>query len=266
MILWVDGGHDPGENMRRDRLLLDAAARRGRDAEPVLRVFNFTPHGITLGHSQVPERELDLRRCEADDVPWAVRPTGGRAIFHAEEWTYSLVAPISHPEWGGSLSQAYERASELILAALQRLGVAAALARRRVASSENGSAVSPACFAALARHEILLDGKKLVGSAQRRIAGALLQQGSVLVGSGHLRLVDYLALDELRREESRLALRDGSTDAASYLGGDIRLVRFADALSDVLRSGARRVEGSSGLFLLTLSESAPYTRSAVSTG
>ena len=94
MILWVDGRHGPAENMRRDALLL-AAADRG--APPVLRLFAFAPHGITLGRSQRPEVELDLDRCEADGIPWAIRPTGGRAIFHAEEWTYSLAAAISDP-------------------------------------------------------------------------------------------------------------------------------------------------------------------------
>src|SRR5438093_592703 len=130
MILWCDGAHTPDENMRRDVALLAAlegapegeapggthagAARRASDAtsgegrpEAVLRLFRFDPHGITLGRAQNPSQALDLARCLADGVPWAVRPTGGRAIFHAEEWTYSLAASIDDPRWGGSLSQAY---------------------------------------------------------------------------------------------------------------------------------------------------------------
>src|SRR5215470_14219661 len=112
MILWCDGAHDPAENMRRDGALL-AAAEAG--APPVLRLFQFEPPGITLGRHQAPERELDLARCVADGVGWAVRPTGGRAIFHAEEWTYSLAAPREDPEWGGSPGDTYARASALIL-------------------------------------------------------------------------------------------------------------------------------------------------------
>src|SRR5262245_38498278 len=99
MLLWIDGAHDALENMRRDTLLLAGAEARG---EPVVRLFRFDPPGITLGANQRPERELDLARCMAEGVPWAVRPTGGRAIFHAEEWTYSLATPIDDPEWGGS--------------------------------------------------------------------------------------------------------------------------------------------------------------------
>ena len=101
MILWVDGAHDATENMRRDARLLDAAGR-GALAEPILRLFRFGPHGITLGHGQEPERELDLDACRARSLGWARRPTGGRAILHAQEWTYALVAPIGHPDWGGT--------------------------------------------------------------------------------------------------------------------------------------------------------------------
>src|SRR4029077_19655318 len=101
MILWVDGPHGAAENMRRDAALLAAADARRM---PVLRLFAFRPAGITLGYAQDPGRVLDVARCEADQVEWALRPTGGRAIFHAEEWTYALAAPLDDPRWGGSLA------------------------------------------------------------------------------------------------------------------------------------------------------------------
>ncbi|MGH2668984.1 MAG: lipoate--protein ligase family protein, partial [Candidatus Eiseniibacteriota bacterium] len=125
MILWCDGTHDAAENMRRDAVLLGAAER---GAEPVLRVFGFSPPGITLGRNQTPARELDLARCAAAGVVWAVRPTGGRAILHAEEWTYGLAAPVDDPLWGGGASATYARASTLVLRALVRLGVPAEFA------------------------------------------------------------------------------------------------------------------------------------------
>ena len=130
MILWCDGPHEASENMRRDAGLLEAMERGAwpggaEPAEPVLRLFGFVPPGITLGHSQRAEHELDLARCRADGVTWARRPTGGRAIFHSEEWTYSLAAPIADPDWGGTLGESYARVSRLILASLVRLGVPA---------------------------------------------------------------------------------------------------------------------------------------------
>src|SRR5438105_3030055 len=113
--------------MRRDAALW-AAAESDPSHPAVLRLFAFAPPGITVGRAQDPERELDLARCRAAGVPWAVRPTGGRAIFHAEEWTVSLCARIADPEWGGSPAASYARVARLLVAALQDLGVPASLA------------------------------------------------------------------------------------------------------------------------------------------
>src|SRR5438067_401578 len=97
MILWCDGAHGARENMQRDAYLLarlEHSAPGSPAARPVLRLFAFQPAGITLGHAQDPARTLDLARCRAEGVEWAVRPTGGRAILHADEWTYSIAARI----------------------------------------------------------------------------------------------------------------------------------------------------------------------------
>ena len=252
ILLWVDGAHPPLENMARDAALL-AAAATDPECAPVLRLFRFAPHGITLGHGQRPERELDLERCRRDGVPWAVRPTGGRAIFHAQEWTYSFVTPLAHSEGHGSLHDLYARVSCRIVASLERLGVAARLAPaeseraapgapRRGGAAEAGRAAA-ACFASTARHEVVLGGRKLVGSAQRRTATAALQQGSVLLGEGHLRLADYLALPETARAEARARLRAAATHAGDRLGAEAPLARWAESLLAILPAGTRRVDG-----------------------
>ena len=261
MILWRDGAHDARENMRRDHALL-AAAEAG--AEPVLRLFTFAPAGITLGLNQAPERELDLARCEADGVVWAVRPTGGRAIFHADEWTYSLATPLADRTWGGSRAGTYERIAELLVASLVRLGVPAELApgggHLTLARGARGAA--PPCFASTARHEVVLGGRKLVGSAQRRTAHGLLQQGSLLLGEGHLRLADYLAIAPAEREPVRESLRLASGSAGRFLGVDPPLDRWADSLAAELGAGIRRFDGALGAFLLTLSKRDSYTSAA----
>lgn len=254
MILWCDGAHDPGENMRRDAALLAAVGSGATAGEAVLRLFRFAPHGITLGHAQRPARELDLERCRRDGVPWAVRPTGGRAIFHAEEWTCALAARLEDAAWGGSLAEAYDRASRLLVASLLRLGVPAELARAGGARGSlsphtRGRAAAP-CFASTARHEVVLAGRKLVGSAQRRTGGALLQQGSVLLGEGHLRIADYLALADGARAAVREELRLASAHAGAWLGAATPLERWADALAAELPPGARRLAGAAGLVLI----------------
>ncbi|HVP15164.1 MAG TPA: hypothetical protein VMS88_06445 [Terriglobales bacterium] len=235
--------------MRRDVALL-AAAERG--AEPVLRLFRFAPPGITLGRAQRPERELDLERCRAAGVSWAVRPTGGRAIYHDEEWTYSLAAPLGDPDWGGGLAEAYDRAARLLEASLARLGLPVAVAgggaRGGLGPLGRGTAAPP-CFASTARHEIVLGGRKLVGSAQRRTARALLQQGSVLLGPSHLRLADFLAVPGPERATIRSALERASAHAGAWLEASAPLTRWADALAAPLDPSAR-LDGEAGRFLL----------------
>ena len=264
MILWCDGAHPAAENMRRDAALL-AAAEHGAPA--VLRLFRFAPPGITLGMNQMPAVELDLARCAADGIGWAVRPTGGRAIFHAEEWTYALAAPRDDRQWGGSLDEVYRRASELVMRALVRLGVPAALVPRRgpgaPAAARDRGAAAPPCFASTARHEVVVRGVKLVGSAQRRTALASLQQGSILLGDGHLRIADYVATAAAARPVIREALRSASASAAPWIGSAAPLERWADAVHAELGAAVPRVEGPAGAFLLTPRGRGSYTAPAV---
>jgi len=246
-----------------------AAAETG--AAPVLRLFRFAPPGITLGAHQQPARELDLERCRRDGVAWAVRPTGGRAIFHADEWTYAFACPIDDPGWGGSLREAYDRVSALVGASLLRLGVPATLVAHGAHERGGGRAATPGpraaagpaapCFASVARHEILIGGRKFVGSAQRRTSRALLQQGSVLLGDGHLRLLDYLALPDDTRRRERLRLAAGSAHAGRWLGSATPIERWGDALAAVLGPGVRRVQGPDGAFSLAPASGGPYTAS-----
>jgi len=252
VILWRDGGHDAAGNMRRDEALLRAAER---GAPPVLRLFTFEPPGITLGRAQHPARELDLERCRTAGVTWAVRPTGGRAIYHDEEWTYSLASPLDDPRWGGSLRQAYERASRLVAASLVRLGVPALLARGAGRgdlaphAGRGGGAALP-CFASTARHEIVVGGRKLVGSAQRRTARGLLQQGSVLLGPSHLRLAELAALPDAARARARAELEAASAHAGPWLGARPPLSTWAEALAAELPAGTRVLLADEGLPLL----------------
>lgn len=243
MILWLDGPHDARENMRRDAGLL-AAAHTESAFEPVLRLYRFAPPGITLGRAQDPARVLDLARCEHDGVAWAIRPTGGRAIFHDQEATYAFAAPLAQPEGAGSIAETYARISTLIVRSLGRLGVPAVLAPG-VRGARPGAGAP--CFASTARHEIVIGDRKLVGSAQRRTARALLQQGSLLLGESHLRLADYLAAAPPEREDVRRALAESATHAGGWLRSADALPRWAEALLAELPPGTRRIEGEAGL-------------------
>lgn len=243
MILWRDGAHDARENMARDARLL-AACEAGVLATPVLRLFRFAPAGITLGSSQSPEAELDLPRLEAAGIVWAVRPTGGRAIWHDEEWTFSLTTPLGPGGWAGDPTAAYARTCGMLAVALRSLGVPVELSAgsaRGVGRPRGGAEAAPPCFASTARHELTLEGRKFAGIAQRRRGLALLQQGSLLLGDSHLRLADWARLPEERRASVREALAGATAHAGRWLGADAPLERLEGAIAagwpDVQRRG-----------------------------
>jgi len=247
MILWCDGAHSASENMRRDAALL-AAVVADPSRPAVLRLFRFTPPGITLGANQVPEHELDVERLRAAGIEWAVRPTGGRAIWHDEEWTFSLACRLGPAGWAATGRDAYARTAALLAQAFRRLGVPVGLSAgspRGGGGPRGDGAPAAPCFASTARHELTLDGRKFAGIAQRVVGGALLQQGSLLLGNSHLQLADALRLADADRPRVREALRVATAHSGAWLASNEPLERFAAALAAEL-PGAERLEGEAG--------------------
>lgn len=257
LTLWLDGPHDAPANMARDRELLEFFAS-GVWSGTVLRLFTFQPAGITLGRAQDPARELDLARIERDGVRWARRPTGGRAIWHEDEWTFSLATTLGPQGWAETPSAAYERTGQLLAEALARMGVRATLAPgapRGAGAPRARLGAAPPCFASTARHELVHEGRKLAGIAQRVVRGALLQQGSLLLGDTHARLADYVAVPDAEREALRDAWRRGAATAGHRLGADRSLARIAEAVVAIFPA-ARLLRGEQAVREL-LSETSP---------
>ncbi len=168
-------------------------------APPTLRFYRWEPPTVSLGRHQ-PVDDVDLDAVQARGYDLVRRPTGGRAILHTDELTYSVAAPADEPRMVGGVMDAYLRLSQGLLAGLQILGVAADKAAGHVRA---GRDVSAACFEVPSAYEITARGRKLIGSAQSRRQGYVLQHGSLPLVGDITRLVDVLALDE----EARAALR-----------------------------------------------------------
>jgi lipoate-protein ligase A len=205
--------------MAHDRAwLLDGERRaaRGDRVEALVTFWTWTEPTISLGFLQ-PDQAVEAR-----GLPVVRRPTGGGAILHAEEWTYSALVPLDHPRLGGSLAAATGAIVGVIARALaQAFGIAVDPAAGEGAVGEPASA---ACFARRRGYELAVGGRKLMGSAQRRGRRVLLQQGSLLVGPGHERLARHLrdapeGLEEtLERSTVTLGalLGGGKPDAAPF--------------------------------------------------
>lgn len=229
---FVNTGFQTGSfNMYFDEKL--ASRLRDGSGHPTLRVYGWNPPAISIGANQRVE-DFDLARLEREGIGLVRRPTGGRAILHAQELTYSIVMPAATR----SSREIYSSVSTGLLAGIQLIGIDAqfAPADRALPRSFEDPASIP-CFASSARWEIQVDGRKIVGSAQRRYGTVVLQHGSLLLGPQHLKLPEFLA-PGLREADAELGgrLADHTIDAETVLG---RRVGFEEAVSCVRRGFER---------------------------
>jgi lipoyl(octanoyl) transferase len=183
-------GKIPGaENMSFDSGLLDKAVLP--DSVPTLRFYDWLRPTITLGYLQKTDN-LDYEKCKREGVDVAVRPTGGRAVLHWEELTYSITIPSDHPISSLHIMESYRMISEALIAGFIELGIPAEFSRGDALGYKSAS-----CFSSASRYEVVVGGRKLVGSAQRRRGGALLQQGSIPIGAQFRRLGEFFPDDPL---------------------------------------------------------------------
>jgi lipoate-protein ligase A len=174
--LLVDADADGAWNMAVDEVLLEGVAAGA--VPPTLRFYQWAPPCLSLGYFQ-PFDVVDLEGCRRLGVDVVRRPTGGRAILHDRELTYSVALPASVLGQDGGVLPSYYRLSLALQDGLLRLGAPATLAPESAAGGV--AAHGPVCFDRPSAHEILLYGRKLVGSAQMRRGGGLLQHGSILI-------------------------------------------------------------------------------------
>jgi lipoate-protein ligase A len=215
----------------------EAAARQlvSEAGAPLLRCYGWDPPAISFGWNQSLD-EIDVKRAAEAGIDIVRRPTGGRAILHSEELTYSVVMRVRRR----NILAVYDDISRALVRGLELVGADVAIERTQPHfPSLYRSASAVACFSSSARFEVKHHGRKLVGSAQRRYAvpdgsEVVLQHGSVLLGPGHLRMTEFLVCAS---EEQRAALRSDlcgkTTDLSAVLG---RRVTF-DEVAFAIRRG-----------------------------
>jgi len=221
------GFHAGSFNMAFDERLAGELAH-GRSL-PTLRVYGWSPRAISVGRHQ-PMEAFDIHALGRAGIDIVRRPTGGKAILHANELTYSVVIPT--PE--GGLRDLYRRINLGILQGLRNLGINAGL--QEAESDFRALYADPtdiACFSSFARSEIQFEGKKLIGSAQRRFGSVVLQHGSFLLDNSHLDISRYLpAREGLKSGAIRALLEESTCDARGILGREVGFREAADAIRD----------------------------------
>lgn len=173
------GFADGATNMAVDEAIVSAVARG--EQPPTLRLYGWRPPAVSLGYFQPLDEGIDLDAVRERGYGVVRRPTGGRAILHADELTYSVCVRQNEIRGGASTMQSYREISRGIVAGLELLGAQVSLGDEAGARSSTPApgAARPICFAKTARCDLQVQGRKVVGSAQVRRDGAILQHGSI---------------------------------------------------------------------------------------
>ena len=194
------------------------------------RLYRWNPYCISLGANQS-FNEIKLDKAAEDNIDLVKRPTGGRAILHAEELTYSVVMPLNI---NFSPKNIYHEINLAIYKSLKiydyRLTEIELEKQQADFSSLYKNQSNSVCFAVSARNEINYNGQKLVGSAQRKMGNVVLQHGSILCGDYHKKIVDYLNFDEDKLIEIKEKLDSNTIDLSSILNEQIDYDRLLSSL------------------------------------
>jgi len=209
-------------------MALDYALSVSTIDRSVLRLYEWDPRSISIGHHQS-TGIVNKSLCMDLGVDLARRPTGGRAILHSEEITYSVITPGS--TYG--LGELYLKVHTAIGRAIAQIGISADL----VQTSPLRNAFSPrsrqsTCFVSSAKTELEFNGKKIVGSAGRRYGNAILLHGSILLGDGHEALTGFLDISAVEMSEMKKKLSDKTTNLSEAAG---RKVSASELISPMLK-------------------------------
>ena len=220
--------HTPAARGAFNMALDEALMTYARDTRSwILRVYSWSCPTLSLGRNQTARGGYDLSLLGERGIDVVRRPTGGRAILHDREITYAVAGPIDD---AGDLRESYARINRLLVAGLQVLGVSAVDIAGNADPRGRGQPGLLPCFHYPSVGEITLDGRKLVGSAQWRRDGTLLQHGSILVDDDQIQL-DSLVIEKGEPMPRPATLRDS-------LGSAPTDREVADALFTAVRAAA----------------------------
>ncbi|MDV2685124.1 biotin/lipoate A/B protein ligase family protein [Alkalihalophilus lindianensis] len=188
---FIDSGNcSPAYNMALDEALLEWHSK-GK-IPPTIRFYGWDPATLSIGYFQKVEKEVNMEAVKQYGLGFVRRPTGGRGVLHDQELTYSVVVSEKHPAMPATVTEAYRVISEGILEGFKKVGLDAYFAVPRTDEEKNAlkNPRSAVCFDAPSWYELVVEGRKVAGSAQTRQKGVILQHGSIILDIDEDKLFD----------------------------------------------------------------------------
>ncbi len=224
--LLVDETATPAENMARDEALLRKVI--AGESAPCIRFYQWRPAGLSLGRFQRIDKGVDMDACKRHGVDVVRRLTGGEAVLHDDEITYSIVIPFTHTKfYGRGVVDTYKTISRALVKGLELTGVKSTIAGE--APTRPDPAGQGVCFYTPTVNEIVAGGRKIIGSAQTREKLIILQHGSIPIEWDVDKQLDVMAIPHENREVFKSLFRNRATTISEQLG---KRPRFGDLVKN----------------------------------
>ncbi len=196
----TQGKLSPAENMAIDDAIFELI-QEGKST-PLIRFYDWDPPTLSLGYHQNAESEVDFEKLTETGYGFVRRPTGGRLVLHKNEVTYAVIAP-NDEHLAGNVLKSYGDISLALAEGLRLLDIDVEFEQKELSSFSQREPVNP-CFNSSSKYELAIQGKKIVGSAQVRKNGVLLQHGSIILDENQ-REIAYLMPGLSDKMRDRLA-------------------------------------------------------------
>ena len=231
-------------NMATDEAIMRSYA--SKLVPPTIRFYGWQPAAVSIGYFQHGEREINFAACREQGIDVVRRLTGGRAVLHAQELTYSIIVGEDYPDMPMTITASYRYLSQGLLLGLAKLGLTAEMTKPQAAyAHKTPQPASAACFDAPSHYELTVSHKKLIGSAQVRKHGVILQHGSILLAFSAEQLAGILQANSEEKDKTCSMLKNRVMDLQTALNrivtwDEARLAMeagFAEALGIELAEG-----------------------------
>lgn len=231
---FLDSGEkSPAYNMALDEKLMDW--HRAKLIPPVVRFYGWDPATLSVGYFQKAEKEIDFEAVKKHGLGFVRRPTGGRGVLHEDELTYSVIVSEEHPAMPETVTEAYRVLSEGLLEGFRDLGLQAEFSIPRTEEDKNKlkQPRSAVCFDAQSWYELVVEGRKIAGSAQTRQKGVILQHGSIILSLDEDKLFDVFKYPNERvRERMQKAFRNKAVAIEELTEKPITIPMMKDAFKN----------------------------------
>lgn len=232
------GACSPAYNMACDEALLNWQSE-GK-IPPVIRFYSWDPATLSIGYFQRAKKEINLDAVKGYGLGFVRRPTGGRAVLHEHELTYSVIVSEEHPKMPKSVTEAYRVISEGVLQGFRELGLDAyfSVPRSEEEKMDLKKPKSSVCFDAPSWYELVVEGRKVAGSAQTRQKGVILQHGAILLDLEEDKMFDLFNFrDPAEREKMQANFKNKAVTINQLIGRKISLEQAVTAFKSGFEKG-----------------------------